>query len=99
MYLSGWLPVMSLLATTAVTPVDKIESKPRPQVQRYSIEQLFATRFIGGADWSPDGKRVVVITNISGRNNLWIVPAAGGGPTQLTVSDQRQAVPAWSPDS
>jgi dipeptidyl aminopeptidase/acylaminoacyl peptidase len=35
---------------------------------------------------------------MSGRNNLWVVPAEGGWPVQLTVSDQRQAAPAWSPD-
>src|SRR5581483_9695179 len=34
----------------------------------------------------------------SGRNNLWLVPAEGGFPVQLTVSDQRQTSPAWSPD-
>jgi len=56
------------------------------------------TRQIGGVTWSPDGKSVAFISNMSGRNNLWIVPAGGGFPTQLTVSDQRQSSPAWSPD-
>src|ERR1700720_1114501 len=35
---------------------------------------------------------------ISGKNNLWAVPATGGWPTQLTVSDHRQSSPTWSPD-
>ena len=56
------------------------------------------TRQIGGSTWSPDGKQVAFISNISGRNNLWIVPATGGWPTQLTISDQRQSQPVWSPD-
>ena len=56
------------------------------------------TRLIGGTTWSPDGKQIAFISNISGRNNLWLVPASGGWPTQLTISDQRQAQPAWSPD-
>ncbi len=64
---------------------------------RYTIEQLFATRTIGDTDWSPDGSQIVVATNISGRNNLWLVPASGGWPTQLTVSDERQESPAWQP--
>ncbi len=92
-----WLQVMTALAT-GVTPVAKIESKARSGVPRYSIEQLFATRTIGAADWSPDGRRVVAVTNISGRNNLWLIPAPSGWPQQLTVSDERQASPAWSPD-
>jgi dipeptidyl aminopeptidase/acylaminoacyl peptidase len=87
---------MSLVAT--VTSPEKIASLSRPAVRRYSIEQLFATRVIGGGDWAPDGERIVAVTNISGRNNLWIVPAAGGWPIQLTVSDQRESDPAWSPD-
>src|SRR5258708_6053010 len=52
----------------------------------------------GRARWSPDGKGVAFISNMSGRNNLGLVPAEGGWPVQLTVSDQRQTAPAWSPD-
>jgi dipeptidyl aminopeptidase/acylaminoacyl peptidase len=56
------------------------------------------TRQIGRPTWSPDGKQVAFISNMSGRNNLWLVSAEGGFPTQLTVSDQRQTSPSWSPD-
>ena len=92
------LIVAMTLQAPSVTPPEKIESRARPEVQRYTIEQLFATRTIGEACWAPDGERVAVVTNISGRNNLWIIPAAGGWPAQLTMSEQRQASPAWSPD-
>jgi dipeptidyl aminopeptidase/acylaminoacyl peptidase len=67
-------------------------------MQTFSIEKLYMTRQMGGSTWSPDGKQVAFISNISGRNNLWLVPASGGWPTQLTISDQRQAQPVWSPD-
>ena len=56
------------------------------------------TRQVGDTAWSPDGKSIVFVSNITGRNNLWLVPAEGGWPTQLTVSDQRQTHPTWSPD-
>ncbi len=68
------------------------------EVQPLSIEKLYMTRIIGGTSWSPDGKSVAFISNISGRNNLWLVGSDGGWPQQLTVSDQRQIDPAWSPD-
>jgi dipeptidyl aminopeptidase/acylaminoacyl peptidase len=97
MFLTALIVAMTLQAPS-VTPPEKIESRARPEVQRYTIEQLFATRTIGEACWAPDGERVAVVTNISGRNNLWIIPAAGGWPAQLTMSEQRQASPAWSPD-
>ena len=95
---------ISMLAQTspapqAITDPKQIASKPNVQVERnFEIEKLYMTRSIGATAWSPDGKTIVFVSNISGRNNLWLVPAAGGWPTQLTVSDQRQTAPAWSPD-
>ena len=75
-----------------------MQSKPKADLQSFTIEKLYTTRSIGGSSWSPDGKQVVFVSNISGRQNLWLVPAEGGWPVQLTISDQRQAEPAWSPD-
>ena len=84
----------------AVTDPKQIASKPNAQVEPRSltIEKLYMTRQVGRPTWSPDGKSIAFISNMSGRNNLWLVPAEGGWPTQLTVSDQRQTSPAWSPD-
>jgi dipeptidyl aminopeptidase/acylaminoacyl peptidase len=89
----------TLPAPQAVTDPKQIVSKSNAQVERnLSIEKLYMTRQVGGPTWSPDGKSVAFISNLSGRNNLWLVPAEGGWPMQLTVSDQRQTSPAWSPD-
>ena len=85
-------------APQPVTDPTKLASKTVADMQSFSIEKLYMTRQIGGSSWSPDGKQVAFISNISGRNNLWLVPAAGGWPTQLTISDQRQTNPVWSPD-
>src|SRR2546422_2479284 len=88
----------TLPAPRAVTEPKQIASKPNAQVEKnLSIERLYMTRAIGGTAWSPDGKTIAFISNISGRNNLWLVPAEGGWPVQLAISDQRQAAPAWSP--
>ena len=84
----------------SVTDPKQIASKPNAQVEPRSltIEKLYMTRQVGRPTWSPDGKSIAFISNMSGRNNLWLVPAEGGWPAQLTVSDQRQTAPAWSPD-
>ena len=86
-----------LTAPQAITDPTKLESKTVADMQTFSIEKLYMTRQMGGSTWAPDGKQVAFISNISGRNNLWLVPATGGWPTQLTISDQRQAQPVWSP--
>jgi len=92
----------TLPVPAAITDPKQISGKPNAQVeqnqQSLSIEKLYMTRAIGASTWSPDGKTIAFISNISGRNNIWLVPAEGGWPTQLTVSDQRQTQPAWSPD-
>src|SRR5438874_4294171 len=86
----------------AVTDPKKITAKPDADVEQaeesLSLQRLYMTRQVGGTAWSPDGKTIVFVSNITGRNNLWLVPSEGGWPTQLTVSDQRQTSPAWSPD-
>ncbi|MGB0014170.1 MAG: S9 family peptidase [Candidatus Sulfotelmatobacter sp.] len=94
------LPAQTLEAPQAVTDPKKIASKPNAEVEPKSltIEKLYMTRQVGRATWSPDGKQIAFISNMSGRNNLWVVPAEGGWPVQLTVSDQRQTAPTWSPD-
>ena len=82
----------------AITDPRQVISKSKPGLPKFAVEKLMVTRETGDADWSPDGKRVAFVSNITGRYNLWVVPAKGGWPSQLTISDQQQASPAWSPD-
>ena len=92
----------ALTPPRAVTDPKQISAKPDADVEQgeesLSLERLYMTRQIGDTAWSPDGKTIAFVANITGRNNLWLLPADGGWPTQLTVSDQRQSHPAWSPD-
>src|SRR5579859_306333 len=90
----------NLSVPPAVTDPKQISSKSNAQIEPRSltIEKLFMTRAILGAAWSPDGKQIAFVSNMSGRFNLWLVPSSGGFPVQLTVSDQRQSSPSWSPD-
>ena len=98
--------LMSVVTASQTLPVPQaiadpkqIASKPDARVEKsLSIEKLYMTRQVGGSTWSPDGKTVAFVSNLSGRNNIWLVASEGGWPMQLTVSDQRQAQPTWSAD-
>ena len=82
----------------AITDPKQIVSRGKNDLQTFTVEKLLSTRVMGNAAWSPDGQRIVFVSDISGRENLWTIPATGGWPTQLTVSEQRQTQPAWSPN-
>lgn len=47
--------------------------------------------------FSPDGEWVAFVQRNGEANDLWVVPAGGGEPTQLTTTGTVTA-PAWSPD-
>ena len=80
-----------------LTDPAQITAKQKFDIQPFTVEKLYMTRAIAYAAWSPDDKQVAFVTNISGRYNIWLVPAESGWPTQLTVSNQRQINIAWSP--
>jgi dipeptidyl aminopeptidase/acylaminoacyl peptidase len=56
---------------------------------------------IGGSrspSFSPDGKRIAFISDLSGVPQVWMVPSEGGEPRQVTrLEDQVRGV-EWSPD-
>src|SRR5579864_8372015 len=81
-----------------ITDPAKITTKEKFDVQPFSVDKLFSTRVLGGSTWSPDGKQVAFVSNLSGRNNIWVVAADGGWPQQLTVSNQRETSIAWAPN-
>jgi len=109
---SSFLVVLACMSTLAfsqtpgpqqaITDPRQITAKPDANVEQgeegLSLERLYTTRSVGRTAWSPDGKTVVFVSNLSGRDNLWLLPSEGGWPRQLTVSDERQTHPAWSPD-
>src|SRR5438046_7641628 len=95
----------SLIAQPSSSPDDRqvtdpksIVSNANPAARAIPIDDLYFTRDIRDASWSPDGEQVIFTTNITGRLNLWIVSATGGWPIQLTQSDDRQVGAAWSRD-
>jgi len=82
----------------SISDPQSIKSESNANAHPVPIEDLYYTRSLDGATWSPDGKQIVFTTNMGGRDNLWKVDAAGSWPIQLVQSDERQYSETWSPD-
>ena len=67
-------------------------------------EDLMAIKSVADVQLSLDGRHVAyVLTEISleedsYRSTIWIAPATGGPPVQLTRGPGRDSAPRWSPD-
>lgn len=48
--------------------------------------------------FSPDGKEIAFISNISGLPQLWKIPSTGGWPIQLTNSNDPVSSAKWAPN-
>jgi dipeptidyl aminopeptidase/acylaminoacyl peptidase len=53
---------------------------------------------IRGAEWSPDGKQLATVLQNSGWNHIYLIPAKGGTPKQLTDGAFEDEDPKFSPD-
>ncbi len=53
------------------------------------------------ASWSPDGKWIAYVSDRTGEDELYTVPADGTGPETRVTSDGKvfRLAPVWSPDS
>jgi hypothetical protein len=48
--------------------------------------------------WSPDGRFIAVMGELSGGTNVYLVTADGSNALLLTKTDQGEGMPTWSPD-
>jgi eukaryotic-like serine/threonine-protein kinase len=75
------------------------------QVWLYDLSRETLTRFTFQSDnntapfWTPDGKRIVYISNKDGPRNLyWQLADGSGGLERLTTSDHVDIPSSWSPN-
>jgi dipeptidyl aminopeptidase/acylaminoacyl peptidase len=85
-------------ADRTATDAKSVTAPQNPNARPIPVDDLFYSRSVSSPAWSPDGKQVVFTTNLTGRYNLWTIPAAGGFPIQLAASDDRQGNAVYSRD-
>jgi dipeptidyl aminopeptidase/acylaminoacyl peptidase len=68
-----------------------------PAAVAREVEAIAGIRSSSSPSFSPDGRQIAFIANASGSPQVWVMPAAGGEPRQLTrLADPVQSV-HWSP--
>jgi len=69
-----------------------------------TVDELLSLKRVGSPAISPDGRQVAYTVRETDwddnayETQIWIVPAAGGEPRQITRGDKAGSSPAWSPD-
>ena len=66
--------------------------------QNYTIQQYLSIKSASQPSFSPDGKRVAYLTNVTGTQQIWLIDAAGGTPKQLTNFDDNVGFVRWLGD-
>src|SRR5204863_34239 len=61
-------------------------------------EQLTQGEADGAPRFSPDGRALLFLSRRSGSTQPWVLPLAGGEPTQLCELPGGVQAPEWSPD-
>jgi len=62
-----------------LTDPKSVVSSSNAAARPVPIDDLYFTKSVSGAAWSPDGKQIVFTSDIAGRSNLWKVNASGDG--------------------
>lgn len=79
-------------------------SSPKAQKRAFSIEDLYRVKNISDLHVSPDGRTVIFVVAISDlarakRNtHIWAMDIDGNNPRQLTMGDNSESSPLFSPD-
>lgn len=85
-----------------VTLVGQAADKPQPGDKQKADVAAAVARMarVGSANspsFSPDGKWVSFISNMSGAPQVWVVPTEGGYPRMVTSGDDPVVEAEWSP--
>jgi len=65
----------------------------------YSIDRFLNIRAASGPSFSPDGRFLTFLSNITGVAQLWSVPVDGGWPTQMTFTGESVRGAGFNPRS
>jgi dipeptidyl aminopeptidase/acylaminoacyl peptidase len=92
---------IAIAALTFCIPLTLAAQSQSPEKQKAEVAAAVARMArVGSANspsFSPDGKWVSFISNLSGTPQVWVVPAEGGYPRMVTNGDDPVVGAEWSP--
>jgi eukaryotic-like serine/threonine-protein kinase len=87
------------MAFTQISTNVNIWQFPLKSRNHTGVNLIFSTRYQDGPQYSPDGSKIVFVSDRSGSNEVWVSNGDGSNPTQLTsFAAQDTGTPRWSPD-
>ena len=93
---------LSIAASVAGQTTEKSQAQPGDKQKSAVAASVARMARVGSANsprFSPDGKWVSFISNMSGTPQVWIVPSEGGYPRMVTNGDDPVTQADWSPAS
>jgi dipeptidyl aminopeptidase/acylaminoacyl peptidase len=94
---------LTLAATVLTLPWGRIAAQDKaslssPTDLRAAVASMSKIGSCSAPSFSPDGKSLAFLCSLTGLPQAWIVPAAGGWPTPVTMLDDPVGGLHWSPD-
>ena len=88
--------VLTLAAAVFAAPPG-FAADPPDELER-SVAMMARIGSATSPTFSPDGKRVAFLSNLSGLPQIWMIDARGGYPQAVTAQEDAVASVEWSPD-
>ncbi len=54
--------------------------------------------FLSAPSWSPDGSKLVFVSDVEGQSDIWVIDVDGSNKVNLTEDEAADHSPSWSPD-
>ena len=90
--------VVYVLSTIDATADRKVQRLWRVGTAAGEAAQLTRGLSDSAPAWSPDGSRIAFLRAQEGPAQVYVLPAAGGEPEQITTLPLGAGAPVWSPD-
>jgi Periplasmic component of the Tol biopolymer transport system len=66
--------------------------------QNYTIQQYLNIKSAGSPTFSPDGKHLAYLTNVTGTQQIWVIDMPSSTPRQLTNYEDNISFVRWLGD-